>query len=227
MGSLHIPLGNTLPISELFSEMPEAPKSRIRQGFSVFVTLSKQAQSLLLQAAIESTGERKAKDDADLAKSLGVGIEDVRLALTSVGLLTAMAYSRTDDPAQILQAMAAATLIAPSDLQPLLQIVPSITELRPAIKQAISKRNLADAVLPSFDHLEAVLDIRIGDEEQGGFALPVAVAFIATDSKDHRLWFQFSKEDVENMIETLGSLLTRFKEAEALIAKWPSTTAGA
>ena len=227
MGSLHIPLGSSIPMPELFADMPEAPKARIRQGFSISVKLPPDAQSSLLQAAVESTGESRTRGEADLAKTLGLNSDDARLALSALGLLIAIAYLRSDDAAQILQAMADATLIAPPDKEPLLRIVPVITKnFRPAIKDAITKRSLADAVLPSFGHLEAVLDIRIGDEEQGGFALPVAIAFLSTDSKDHRLWFQLGKDDVEKMIETLGSLLKRFKEAEALIAKWPSKTGG-
>jgi hypothetical protein len=141
-------------------------------------------------------------------------------------MFSALASSRKEPVEELLQAMIDAGVIAATDKPAILRIVPTVTEFKPAVKKAVNTQMLVNAVLPSFDEFQAVLDIRVGDEERGGFALPVAIAFLDTDSRDHRLWFQLTKKDVEGLIDQLNSLLKRFAEAEELIAKWPASAGG-
>ena len=90
----------------------------------------------------------------------------------------------------------------------------------------MSRRSLVNAVLPSFDGFESVLDVRIGEGEQKGVAVPVAIAFLDTDARDEQLWFQLTKEDVQELIE-LNALLKRFEAADELVAKIGGRVGGA
>jgi len=222
MSSIHIPLSGQVPLEELFAGIPAAPKLFIRRGFSVLASLPESARPILLGATVEAAGLRKNRDEVKLASTLGISPDDAAGVTGALGMLSALAASRSEKLEEILQAMISAGLVSAGEKSALMQFIPGLLEVMPAIKKAVAKQGIANAVLPSFDSFQAVLDIRLGDEDEGGYALPVAIAFLGTDSRDHRLWFQLTKADVESLVEELNALLKRFKIAEELAVKFTS-----
>lgn len=226
MGFLHIPLNREVPISDLLSDMPATPKAIIRKGFSVLAKVPESAHSVLLKGAL-SAAERRPVNEEQLAKDLRITTEEATSAVTALGMFSALAAARSESAEKILEALVESGLVSVAEKSSLLRIAPKITQIAPQVSKAVTTQRLTDAVLPSFDAFEAVLDIRIGDEERGGFALPVAIAFLDTDAREHRLWFQLTRQNVEDLAKKLSQLLKRFKEAEDIIAKWPSSAGGA
>jgi hypothetical protein len=227
MGFLHIPLSGEIPLGELLSDMPARPKALIRKGFSVVAKLPESAHPALLKGTLTAAGQHKTLNEEQFAKELRISVEEATAAMAALGMFSALASARSETAEQLLQVMIDSDFVSSQDQSSLLRIVPKITQIKPEINKAVATNRLLSAVLPSFDDFEAVLDIRVGDEESGGFALPVAVAYLDTDARDQHLWFQLTREDVEKLQEKLNSLLKRFKEAEAIVAKWPSITGGA
>lgn len=225
MSQLHIPLSSDIPVKDVLSDMPAAPKAFVKKGFSVIAKLPETAHAALLKSVIK-TIKRNAPlgSDEQLARDLGISVEETTSAVASLGMFSSLITSAEKETAdEIFQAVVDSGLISASEKPSLQRIVPKITQAKPEISKAIATQRLLDAVLPSFNDLDVVLDIRIGDKEHGGLgmAIPMAVAYLDTDTRDQRLWFQLSKEDVESMIEKLNDLLKRFREAEELVAKFP------
>lgn len=188
--------------------------------------LPESAHSALLKAVVLSPGQRNNKAEEELSKALGISVSDSTSAVAALGMLSAFVSMRTELPEQVLQQMVDSGLVSTSDTPSLLRVVSKTSQIKEEFGKATETRSLVNAVLPSFDDFEAVLDIRIGDLKRGGFAQPIAIAFLDTDARDHRLWFQLTREDLENLLEKLNALLGRFKEAEELKAKWPPITGG-
>jgi len=225
MASLHIPLTDQVSLRDLLATMPDTARSGIKRGFSIVATIPESAYPDLLKATLESAHQQRPKSEG-LATKLNIKVGDATSAIAALAMFSSIAASRSETLEKLLQEMIDAGVIAAADKPSLVRILPAINNIQPELKKTFSTQMIANAVLPSFDGFEAVLDVRIGDLESGGFAAPVAIAFLDTDARDHRLWFQMTKEDVETLITQLNSLLTRFKEAEALIGKWPATSGG-
>jgi hypothetical protein len=228
MGHLHIPLSADIPIKELLSDMPAGPRALLRKGFSVIAKLPESGHSLLLKGVLANAGRHSPVEVDQLAKELGISVDEATGAVAALGMFSALAsttHGETDE--QVLQGVVDSGLISASEKPGLLWILPKVQQFKPELSKTVATRRLMDAVLPSFEDFEAVVDIRIGDYEKGGFAVPMAVALLDTDTRDHRLWFQLTKQDVETLIERLNLVLKRFKEAEELVAKLPPAAGGA
>jgi hypothetical protein len=225
MGFLHIPLNREIPVVELLSDMPSVPKALIRKGFSVVARLPESAHSALLRSALDAA-ERKPVNDEELAKNLGISVEDATNAVAAVRMFSALASARGETAEELLEALVESDLVTAAQKPTLAKIVPKVMQVAPELNEAAARQRLTEAVLPSFKRFQAVLDIRIGNEDRGGFALPVAIAFLDTDTNNQRLWFQLTRQDVEDLLEKLNSILKRFKEAEELVARWPPLTGG-
>jgi hypothetical protein len=226
MGTYHIQLEGQTPLSKLFSEMPTPVREFIRGGFSVVASLPVSAHPHLLRAIMKSAQENRPASDQQLANSLNVSVEDATKATAAVGMFSAIASSRKETTEELLQGMIDSGIVSAPDKPALLLLVPAIKDIGPAIQTAISRTRLADAVLPSFEDFEVVLDIRLGDDEGVEVYIPVAIAFLKTDANDQRLWFQLTKSDVEGLIEELNSLLKKFKKADELATKLASSSGG-
>jgi len=224
MGQFRIPLNAKIPTKELLSDMPAGPKAMVRKGFSAISKLPESAHSILLNKVIATTGRTSSAEDEQLAKDLGISVDDATTAMAAIAMLSALASipSREGETIeQLLQDVIEAGLATASEKPALLRILPKLQQTKPDFRKAMDTRELEEAVLPSFDEFEAVVDIRIGGSERSGFAIPVAIAFLDTDSRDQRIWFQLTKKDVESLVEKLNLVLKRFREAEELIAKMP------
>jgi len=228
MGHLHIPLSGEIPIKELLSDMPAAPKAILRKGFSVIAKLPESGHSVLLKRVLANAGRHSPVEEEQLAKDLGISVDEATGAVAALGMFSALASTTHGETVeQVLQGVIDSGLISVSEKPGFLRILPKVQQIKPELSKTVATRRLMDAVLPSFDDFEAVVDIRIGDHEKGGFAVPMAVALLDTDSRDQRLWFQLTKQDVETLIEKLNLVLKRFKEAEDLVAKLPPAAGGA
>lgn len=226
MGHIHIPLGGKVPLKDMLSDMPAGPKAMVRNGFSVVAKLPESAHSVLLKVIVASAGLRSTTNEEQLAKELNISVDDATGAVASLGMLSGLSSTGDETAENVLQAMIESGLISDSAVPVVRRILPNLVKIKPEVGKAITRQRLIDAVLPSFEDFDAELDIRIGSKEHAGLVVPVAVAFLDTDSRDQRLWFQLTKEDVESLIEELNALLKRFKEAEDLIAKLPPAAGG-
>lgn len=226
MAHIHIPLGGTVPIKEILSQMPQSAKAIVQNGFSVVARLPEPAHSVLLQSVLESAGQRGTANEKHLAKTLNISVDEATSAVAALGLLSALTSTGDQTPENVFQAMIDAGIISDSMKPAAQRLLPKIAQLKPSVAKAVTRQRLTDAVLPSFDDFDAEVDIRIGGKEHAGLAVPVAVAFLDTDARDQRLWFQLTKQDVEGLIEELNDLLKRFKEAEELIARLPPPGGG-
>ncbi len=222
MSYLHLPLTQQVQMDEVFSDMPAKAKAYIRGGFSVLAKVPESARPALLQAAVQATGQRKGQRDRELATALGLSLEESTSAVAALGMLSALASSRTEPPDRLVKAMVEAEIIAAPDTSTISGLIPAITDVSSDVRKAIGTRALANSVLPSFDAFEAVVDVRVGHEETAGLAVPVAIAYLGTDARERRLWFQLTKEDVEDLVKQLNSLLEDFKQAEEMIGRLSS-----
>lgn len=166
MGFLHIPLSGEVPLGDLFSEMPAVPKALIRSGFSVVARLPESAHPALLKGTVTATGQHNDLNEEQLARDLGITVEEATAAMAALGMLSALASARRETAEQLLQVMIDSGLASPADHASLQRIVPKVAQIKAEVGKAVATKRLLDAVLPSFDDFEAVLDIRVGDEER-------------------------------------------------------------
>src|ERR1700737_2374651 len=97
MGALHIPLSGQLSLSDIFSQMPDAPKSLLRRGFSIVAKLPESAHSVLLKEAVGVASQRKTKrNEEQLAKTLNISVEEASSAIAALGMLSALASTRSE-----------------------------------------------------------------------------------------------------------------------------------
>jgi hypothetical protein len=92
-----------------------------------------------------------------------------------------------------------------------------IVSNRAEIQHAVERAQLAGEVLPSLRLFEAVVDVRlrIADGAVGMF-VPVALVHIDTDGRNHEIWLQLSRGEVEDTIKKLTACLEGMKVADSL-----------
>jgi len=227
MATFHIPLGSDRSLGELFSAMPDGPKTVLKEGFSIVSRLQESTHATLVEQTLAIAGRGGGKVQPDLAKKMGLSTREASSAAAATGTLSALLSGRKEGTDEVIQALVSSGLLATSAVPSIQRLVPLLLENKQNFGQLLKEKYFSTAVLPSFDEFEAVLDIRIGDETEVGLAVPVAIAFLDTDANGQRLWFQLTKDDVEEMLRKLNSLLGRFKEAEAIAARIGQKSGGA
>lgn len=205
--------------------MPASLKAIVQRGFSVVAKLPESAHPALMKTALVSAQRGETTNEEQLARDLRIPAGDATAVVSAMAMFSVL-ISFKEPPERVLDALIASGLVSDLDKPALLRMVPRLVDLKPEVSKAVRTQRLVDAVLPSFDDFQAELDIRIGAKDDAGLAVPIAVALLDTDTRSQRLWFQLSREDVENLIEKLNALLKRFKQAEELLAKLPPTVGG-
>ena len=88
---------------------------------------------------------------------------------------------------------------------------------------AVQRSALANELLPSFARLGTTVDLRPGFVEGSvAITVPVALVHLTTDVREHRLWFQITKPQLEHVIRDLKDTVHGMQ----MVEQWADKASG-
>lgn len=204
-----------LGLSRALSDIPPPFKSLLRRGCLAIAQMSPEALDRLVPLTKDFIQGPEAIL-SDKLPDLGMDAENTGAAVSAAGVLASLVAggARIED---ILDALPA-VLEEPvgsrlSALVNKLEKEVQDQDLRPLLR----KRRLSEATLPSLSKLETSVDVRIDfEKDTTPIMVPVAIAFLDTDAVHHRLWFQMTENQVEDLIKQLEKLRENLKRAAGI-----------
>jgi len=197
---------------------PAEVLSFLKHGFKVATRISSEDRKLLVAALVKDFrgGKRRLLSEAvnisDLSESEVTQISTVYSVV--MGLL-----NESDASVDDFAVAGRGKIFDLEDEASARAIARDLCDVRGELETSLQTRKISGAVLPSFVELETVLDVRLKfDKGILEAYAPVIVAYLNTDARQHRMWFQMTKGDVESLIRQLSDTLLEIEAAETLMA---------
>ena len=169
-----------------------------------------------LAACLEAFKSPRQIDKLNLSSKLGME-EEVALQLVTFGALLVLAARCSESPEEIVTMLSDRVQMSVPQRAVLKNLIERFRTNQETIERSIEKQQLANAVLPAFEYLRYVIDMRIDyDEETPVESIPVLIAYLRTDASAEHIWFQLSSEQVEQLIQDLSTARKMMQNAE----KW-------
>lgn len=215
MGSFNFTIPRERPIQDILTRMPRPFKEQAEKGFAVLAEVGQQHYAEILQAVLVGLESKKAPLE-ELEKSLKLSINDLS-SLFAASMLTVPILGEGGSAEEFINSAVKVGVI-PQSLVPKIQpFVDTVVAQRAQIGRAIRRAALPAEVLPYISNAEIVVDLRMAFEEQTVVeAVPVAIVHIDTDANGQEIWFQSSKQQMQQLKNDIEDAIKRMESA----AEW-------
>lgn len=210
----------TMKMSEAIASIPDHVKPMIASGFRVVSSMPLEKSEKLLGFAIQDYIDRTdtlstdgREDEFDLPRA-----EYWRAASALVPLVGILLESE-GGAEEFVAAAKATSLVDDSSHQRILSLARAVVADRGRSAQTKRQVRLGAAVLPSFDKVEYVTDIRVRVKDGKLESVPVTIIYLETDAHDQRLWFQLTKRQLQVLLDMLKQAEADMLVVEAAAAK--------
>lgn len=194
--------------------IPRAFKEQAEKGFAVLATISPQHYAEILKAVVVTVESKRAPLEG-LEKTLGLSKNDLS-ALFAAAMLTVPILAQGGNAEEFVSSAVKAGLIADGLVPRIQPFIDTVIAERIGIGRAIKRAALPSLVLPFLSNVEVVVDLRIGfEQEVVAEAVPVAVIHIDTDAEGKEIWFQASKQQMEDLKTDVQEAIKRMETAES------------
>lgn len=216
MGTFRIPITSSIPLIEVFGEMPVGFKTFVREGFSLLARVPQEAFPRLRDLALAFAESPLQIDEQGIASQLHLPASDIPRIITAASFLVALVGVRTEEPAQVLDALIQAGVLTEDWRPGTLRFYSYLLPEQARVQQSRKLSSLASQGLPSLTSFDTTIDVRLGFREKAvADSVPVIIVHIDTDSEPE-IWFQMQRKDLEKLVDKLNETLSRVKEA----AEW-------
>jgi len=202
---------------DLMDRSSDGTLKLIRKGLSVLGRLNKAQTATAVDLGMASMEDPHVVDKAGATDPLGLPEDESFPAVLAVSYLSRAIGSKEslDQAAQILKKKFSLNEQEVSGIQ---AVLAALQHRSGEIEEKVERQSLAHAVLPSFEHIRTVVDLRlkITDGSLATFAA-VVVALLWTDDDDQKLVFQLSREQLKRLIDELQDAMTEMDEKETWI----------
>ncbi len=208
------------PIQDILTRMPRAFKEQAEKGFTVLADVGQQHYAEILQAVLVGLESKKAPLE-ELEKSLKLSINDLS-SLFAASMLTVPILGEGGSAEEFINSAVKVGVI-PQSLVPKIQpFVDTVVAQRAQIGRAIRRAALPAQVLPYISNAEIVVDLRMAFEEQAVVeAVPVAIVHIDTDANGQEIWFQGSKQQMQQLKNDIEEAIKQMEAAAAWSRREP------
>lgn len=211
-----------MPIpKDFFGSLTAPSKHAFAQGLNRIAGLSQEQQAAIVDTVSESFNTLSSLpiDNAILAKRIGLtNYSDNDPVTYSINLL-AMALGEfgadSEDWSNALEG--SGMQVSPSAVEFSKLLIHDIKKSNEGINQLHQRRKLAHLLLPAFESMTAVVDIRLAHTNSPEKVAPVPLAIIRidTDTFNKDLTFQVTKGQLLEILEKSKDLLRMLESAEA------------
>jgi hypothetical protein len=215
MGTLHISLGPQ-SVEGVIGGLPSEARAFVRSGFAVLSRLSPDELSALVGHLKVKGGYElfQRSDRRELARSLGITLQETSELAAAAGLVFAAVTSEVDTNEFANSAVRADLL--PADAESAFRrLVERLEPEKATIRQSMMAERIATELLPAFDDFDTTIDVRLSFEKDSvEAAIPVVIAYVTTDDRESRIWFQMQKRQVTELISKLEKVRAQLELAE-------------
>jgi hypothetical protein len=216
MGSfhIHIPRGE-ISISEMLSRVPRAFRDQAEKGFTILATVSPDHYAEILRAAVVAVQSRRPPLE-ELEKALDLSKSDISM-LFSAAMLTVPVVGQDggDTSNDFIAAAVRGRIIAENIAEKVRPFVDTVVAERTKITRAIQRGSLPNQVFPSLTNFEVAVDLRMLFEKDAvAEGIAVAVMHLDTDADGEEIWFQASRDQLEQLKDDIEDALKKMGLAE-------------
>lgn len=210
----------TMKMSEAIASIPDHVKPMIASGFRIVSSMPLENAEKLLRFAIQDYTDRTdtlSKDGREAEFDLPRA-EFWRAASALVPLVGILLESE-GRAEEFIDAARSTNLVDESSHQRILSLATVVVADRGRSALIERQVRLGAAVLPSFDKVEYVTDIRVRVRDGKLESVPVAIVHLETDARDQQLWFQLTKRQLQVLLDMLKQAEADMLVVEAAAAK--------
>jgi len=191
-----------------------------KQGFGAAARLSEEVRNQVVQELVANFRRGKRRVDGSTLRSMtGLSALDSERLMSAYSLLIGLLSEAEVSLDDLVEAGRDLIYFA-QDGASMPAILKPISEGLGAIDAAVQRAQLAGRVLPSFQKMEVVIDLRLQFlDGKVKHHIPVAVAYLKTDVAKEDMWFQMSRGDIEDTIKSLNEVLVNMITAETIYSE--------
>jgi len=212
-----MPASSVEDLKRRLSAYPTDAHMFFKQGFSAAARLSDEVRGKVVDELVANFRRGKRRVDGSTLRSMtGLSSLDSERLMSAYSLLIGL-LSEAEVSLDDLVEAGRDVIYFPEDGASMLAILKPINEGLGEIDAAVQRAQLAGRVLPSFQRMEVVIDLRLQFADgKVKHHIPVAVAYLKTDVATEDMWFQMSRGDVEDTIKSLNEVLSNMIAAETI-----------
>jgi hypothetical protein len=168
----------------------------------------------ILQAVIVAVEGRKAPI-SKLSETLRLSLGQTN-SLFAAAMLCVSVIGESGNADEFMQVTSSAGVIREEAASKVRPFVETIVSQQPQIGRTIRRASLPAQVLPAISNFEVVIDLRLAfDDGAVTDSVPVALLHVDTDAEVEELWFQASREQLQQMRNDIDGALRKMDAAEA------------
>lgn len=206
---------------DLLSRIPKDVDNDLREGFSWIGELTKERLETLVDVAVMAIDEPHALDEPTTREKLGLN-EARANAVAGVMIVLRSAPVARESTEEILSLLKERLSLNAVQTNGARSFIGEFGKRAREVSVALQTRTLASTLLPSFEHLQWTVDLRLKftAEDVSAFAA-VAIASLRTDAAPPlgRFWFQMSKSELKRLIAEANETLEEMERIE----RWAAT----
>jgi hypothetical protein len=210
----------TMKMSEAIASIPDHIKPMIASGFRIASIMPLEKSEKLLKLAIQDYIDRTdtlSKDGREIEFDLPRA--EYWRAASALIPLVGILLEGEGQAHEFVDAAKSANLVDEESRARILSLAEAVVADRGRSSQIERQVRLGAAVLPSFDKIEYVTDIRVRITDGKIESIPVAILYLQTDAEDERLWFQLTKRQLQVLLDMLKQAESDMSVVEAAAAK--------
>lgn len=201
---------------DLLSRVPKDVDRDLRDGFSWIGDLTKEQLETLVDLALTTIDEPHAIDEPNTRARLG--LDEVRAnAVAAVMIVLRSTPVARESTEEILSLLKERLSLDAAQTNGARSFIVEFGKRAREVSTALQTRTLASTLLPSFEHLQWTVDLRLKftAEDVSAFAA-VAIASLSTDAAPPlgRFWFQMSKSELKRLIAEAKQTLEEMERIE-------------
>lgn len=209
-----------------FDTMPEDVREFLRSGFSELAILPEASLASIADQVSRWIDPVEPEPAIDiLAREFKVGRRNMSAMISALTLLVSARFAGPnpmDLDAFVTKAIDA-NILKQDDAEVVLAFGRTqLAAQSSALSDALVRANWSTHIVPSFEHLATVVDLRVvAINDERVVTAPVVIATLRTDVSDQELLFQMTPRDVGQLVEQLQKLteqLARSKGATIQLA---------
>jgi hypothetical protein len=208
-----IPRGDR-SIPDILARIPRGFKDEASKGFAVLAEIGQQHYAEILQAVIV-TLESKRPPLEKLAETLKIPVSQIS-SLFAACMFTVSVLGEGGSADEFINACLSASLLREDRVPKVRSFLETIVAQQPQIGRTIRRAEMPGQVLPSVSNFEVVVDLRMAfDGEAVAEVVPVAIVHVDTDAEVEELWFQASRQQMQQLKIDVDEAIRRMDLAEA------------
>jgi hypothetical protein len=208
-------------LSREIADFPDRATAAARQGFEIINGLSETDRAKAVELMFSSFERGGGSIDTELLSNEIPSLtrRDAGRVMTALSFSFALLTENAVTAAEFVRA--GSGKIFDTGYEPTAAgIADIVINRRAALDKAITRNQLANAILPSLARFDVTVDLRIRfEKEKAQEFVPVALAHIDTDADNTEFWFQMSRADITMLLEKLNKCLREMELAEELLNK--------